>query len=124
MYNFIYFFFFQYFKWRKDDDPKDSAVYGVMASMLFHGFFLLTLFNHLTDTYFLASIFGTNHNKYFWLLFIVPILYLIHKVFKKKSDRILDQYGDKNVLTLGYILVVLTLALVPLIIGILILNSK
>jgi len=123
MYNFIYYFFYQFFVWKKDNDPKDSALYALMVAIFFHGFFLLILFNHLTDTNILASAFGKNHSKFFWIPFVAAIMFLIHRVFKRKSEAILAKYRNRELLTAKHVLLVLAILIGPLIIGIQLLNK-
>lgn len=76
--------------------------------------FLLILFNYLTNTYILASAFGRNHSKFFWIPFVVGMMFLIHRVFKWKSDAILRRYRDRKILDAKHILLVLAIVIGPL----------
>jgi len=124
MYNFIYYFFFQFFSWKKDNDPKDSALYGVMLAFFCHGFFVVTTINFITESNFLASGFGKNSHKFYAAPFIIAIMFFVHRIFKKKSERIIEKYKGKKMLTATNILFAVLLIIVPLILGIQFLNHE
>src|SRR5688572_3285721 len=100
MYDFVYGYFFKYFEFRKDDDPRDAAIYGLMFVIFIHIFFLLVTFNYLTGTNFLGSAFGKNHSKYFWLILVVPIMLVIHRVYKTRSSDIITRYQEVKLLNI------------------------
>jgi hypothetical protein len=119
MYDFIYLYFYNFFLWKKDNDPKDSAIYGIIVAIFFHIFFLYTSFSYFTNINPLALLFGTDHSKFYWLPLVIGVIFLIHRIFKKRSVKILNEKNlSRQVLNLRNTLLVLILVFGPLIIGI------
>ncbi len=123
MYDFMYLFFYKFFEWKKDDDPKDSAIYGIMVAIFFHMFFLYNAFTNYTNINPLALAFGTNKSKFFWIPLVVAIMFLIYRIFKKRSNQILTPKNlERQLLTPKNIIIVVLIVFGPLILGIQFLN--
>jgi hypothetical protein len=122
MYDFIYGFFYKYFTVRSDDDARNSAIYGVMLAYFTHGFFLLVCFKELTRINIATVLLGHEPGKYIGLIVILPIMYLIHRMYDKRSERIISKYQNTNLINIQYTLLVLLIILAPLVLGIQLLN--
>lgn len=125
MYDYLFIFFYKFFEWRKEDDPKDAAIYGVMVPIFFHLFCLLTAIIYFTGRNHLQEAFGTNHSKYFWLPEAALVMFIINWIFKRRADRILVKYkDDPSVFTTKHIVWSLFITLAPFALGVYFLNSR
>lgn len=123
MYDYIYLFFYKFFEWKNDNEPKDSAIYGIMITIFFHLFFLYTAFSYFTNLNPLAIAFGTDNSKFFWIPLVVVLMFLIHRIFKRRADKILTSENlNKELLTFKNIITVVLLVFGPLFLGIQFLN--
>src|SRR5690606_35434181 len=112
-------FLYKFFEWKNDSDPKDSAIYGTIVAIFFHMFFLYTAFSYFTNINPLAMAFGTDNSKFFWIPLVVAIMFLIHKVFKKRATKILTPHNlDRQLFTMQNVIMVILIVFGPLILGI------
>lgn len=124
MYDFIYIFFFRYFQCRKEADPQDAAIYGVMVAIFFHLFLLLNVFTSLTEVNILTFFFGEGHNKYFWLPLVIVFMFLIYRFYKNRSEKIIEKYANKeNIFNWQNTLIIILITVGPLLLGIYLLNN-
>lgn len=124
MYNFIYIFFFRYFQLKKEIDPKDSAIYGLMAVFFCHLFFILNIVNYFLKRNILELVFEKEQSKYVFLPIVILIMIIIHKFYKNRIEKIIEKYKDKeNVLNWSNSLLVIMIIIGPLLLGIYFLNN-
>jgi hypothetical protein len=124
LYDFIFFFFFKLCERIKTVDPRDNAMTLTGLTIFFHIFFTLSIIAFITDVNMLASVFGKDHSKYFWLPFVLVFMIFIYRFFKRRADIILSKYGDKKVLTLLNVFIVIGIMMGPFLLGIYLLNYR
>lgn len=125
MYDYLFIFYYRFFEWKKEDDPKDAAIYAVMVAVFFHLFCLVTAIIYFTGRNHLQEAFGTNHSKYFWMPEVILAMYIIHWIFKRRADRILEKYkDDPSVFTPTHIVLSLLITFAPFALGVYFLNSR
>lgn len=124
MYDFIYIFFFRYFQWKKESDPKDSAIYGLMAAFFCHLFFILNCMNFIVKRNILELVFEKGQSKYIFLPIVILIMVVIHRFYRNRTEKIIKKYNDKgNILNWSNSLLVVLMIIGPLLLGIYFLNN-
>lgn len=124
MYSFIYFYFYKYFQWKGESDPKDAAIYGVMTAVFFHLFFIVTIVNYFFQSNILELAFVKGQSKYIFLPLVILIMVVIHRVYKNKAEKIIEKYKEReNFFNWLNSLSVILIVVGPLCLGIYFLNN-
>ncbi len=119
MYNFVFWFFYKFFEWRKDFKSVFLASVIVVLSFLIH---LMLIYNVLR--YFSGFGFDTMNRSYvdrkLILLPFVLVLFLIFYFgyYKFKSEHILEKYKSEKFSKPLNIIYILLILVVPLLIAI------
>jgi hypothetical protein len=109
---------------KKEIDPKDSAIYGLMAVFFCHLFFILNIVNYFLKRNILELVFEKEQSKYVFLPIVILIMIIIHKFYKNRIEKIIEKYKDKeNVLNWSNSLLVIMIIIGPLLLGIYFLNN-
>jgi uncharacterized membrane protein len=126
MYNFVFWFFYKYFEWRKGFQSPSTAATMVGFTITVHIAFLYSLFRYLLG-YSIGTFDGAysyGQRKLMLLPLALLLYYLIyHLYYKRKASSILEQYVDKEFSTARNILIVVSLLVIPLI-GIIIFTKQ
>lgn len=118
MYNFVFWFFYKYFEWRKGFKSPSIAAAMVGFTIVVHLIFLYSLLRYLTG--FSIGTFGDEYSYGQRKLMLLPValllFYLIYLLYyKRKEASILERYADKKFSAPRNILIVVCLLVVPLI---------
>lgn len=123
MYSFIYRFFYCLCEKFKTVDPIDNARAFTLVMVMSHLFFFANLFTAITglnptETY-------SPKHKYYHLPFVVLFIFLGYRALSdKRGSRILQKADSlEGVLTWRNTIVILLLLILPVILGIKILND-
>ncbi|OQP64204.1 hypothetical protein A4R26_33735 [Niastella populi] len=119
MYNFVFWFFYKFFEWRKKFKSPFLPASMVGLTMIIH----LGLI-HAFLRYFTGFNIGVISNKYGYnRLILLPIVllwfFLVYQLYyKKRSDEILKHYSESCFYSLKNILYIILVIVVPLIVAI------
>lgn len=122
MYGYLFAYFCQYFQWKKDSDPKQSAIYGMVVAVAFHLFFLFTAFNFLTHDQFRNRAWALG-NKYAYLPFAVAFIFVVVIIFKRNAGKMIKRYEGRDLLNIQNAIIVLALLAGPFAAGAYFLNA-
>jgi hypothetical protein len=123
LYDFIFVVYLRLCEKVRTVDPLDNATTFIGLTIFFHIFFVANLFTFLTSINVLASVFGKNHSKYFWLPFVVAFMIFIYRFYKRRSAAIVRKYSERqDVLSWQNIVFALVMTIAPLLLGIYFLN--
>ncbi|MBO9633952.1 MAG: hypothetical protein J7578_12620 [Chitinophagaceae bacterium] len=115
MYNFIFWFFYCYFKWKKGFESISTAAAIVGLAMVLHVLFLYTLIRFLTGFSIgtIGDALGYGQRKFILLPFVLLFQYLVYLLYyKKRGVFILEmnkgkKFSDlKNTLAAGCLIVI------------------
>ena len=126
MYKFIlYVAYRQFQRFKVNEDPRDNAVSLVCAAAFFHLFFALSIFDYF-DLNLLRIVFGDVKSKYYWTPFVVAFMILLWRYFdKERTERIVKDFEARGTKA-NWVntVVILLITIVPLIVGIQLLNAS
>lgn len=120
MYNFIFYFYYKYFKKRNDFDPIFSAKVGLTSTIAFHIFFLLVIFKYFLDVSIPRFHESYAINKAYLIPVVILQLIIVLVIYnKKRTRRIIQQYElEEKIFSIKNILFIIFINVFPLLIGI------
>lgn len=118
MYNFIFWFFYCFFKWRKGFESISTAAALVGLAIVLHVVFFYTLIRFLTG--FSIGTFGDNFSygqrKFLLLPIVLLFQYLLYLLYyRKQGALILEKNKGKKFSDPKNILIVVGLIVIPII---------
>lgn len=123
MYDFIFAFLFQLNEKLRSSDSKYYSIVFLTMTIIFHFLFVTVLFEYLTGFNLLIEIYGAHtSNKYIFLLLAILIIFIINRIYSKRSDFIIEKYQSKNLTSIFNGVLILVIMFLPLIVGVLIVN--
>ncbi len=134
MYSFIFYFIYRGQITQKNTDPLTARIIStliVFVAIMFHILFIYAVGRFLLFNYYEADISLYDHKKYseqlaYWLPIFIPIYILVYKYFNEKRIKIiLEKYENyESFYTIGNILKFLSIFVLPLLIGIMLVNHS
>lgn len=124
MYNFIFWFFYKYFEWKDGTKSVFLCSNITCLSMLFHIGLIYSIIRYITG--FNVGMFTEHYviDKLLLLPFVLLFFLLIYFLyFKKKSEFILREFGDRKVFTTVNIIKVVALVVLPIVFAAIITNQ-
>ena len=118
MYNFVFWFFYKYFEWRKGFRSPSTAATMVGLTITVHLTFLYSLLRYISG--FSIGSFGNWYSYGQRKLMLLPLALLLYYLvylfyYKKKTTSILEKYADEKFSAARNIFVVVCLLVVPLV---------
>jgi hypothetical protein len=123
MYNFVFWFFYKFFEWRKGFQSPFLAGAMVVLAISFHLILIHSVIRYFTG--FTVGTFSDNYgyNKLIMLPIVLALFFTLYLVYyKKKASQILSRYNGYRISSLRNILLVMLILVVPLIITIVLTN--
>ena len=116
MYNFVFWFFYRFFEWRKGFQSSFIAGAMVVFTLAIHLLLLYGIVRNFTGIAF-PYFSGSYGQRKLMLLPLVVVLFFIlyFGYYKKYGDKILSKYGDKKFSKPKNIIFIILLLVVPLI---------
>ena len=124
MYNFIFWFFYRFFEWRKGFESTFLASAMVGLTILIHLGLIHSIIRYFTG--FTIGVFSNSygHNRLILLPLVILwfiVLYFIY--YKKNSDKILQKRNANKFSEPKHIILTIVLMVLPLLIAIKLTNS-
>lgn len=118
MYSFIFYYFYKYFVRIKDGNPRFGAICGIVLTIGFQVFFILSLVKKKIGLQVFPD-FSSSHatNKLVYMLIALPFLIFALFYFSKaRTKLILEKYdGKEDIFNVKYFLLFLLITIGPLI---------
>lgn len=118
MYSFIFYYFYKYFVRIKDGNPRFGAVCGIILTIGFQVFFILSLLKKKIGLQALPD-FSSSHatNKLVYMLITLPFLIYALFYFNKTSTKvILEKYEEReDIFSVKYFLLFFLITIGPLV---------
>lgn len=118
MYKFVYWFFYEFFIWRKGFESSFVASSIVGLAIVLHLVLIYSLvkqFTGWTVTPFLVN-FEYGVRKWVMILSILPLFFALDFLyFRRRKDAILDEYREQEPFSTKNIAFILLLMLMPLV---------
>jgi hypothetical protein len=116
MYDYIFAVWYQLFEKLRSDNSRFQATLFVMVAIMFHWALVAAI---VKDLGFFHTFFNQAHgNKYYFLPFAILFIYIIERIYKKRGQRVIGKYKDRNICTWANILSVVSLTIIPIVIAI------
>lgn len=123
MYNFVFWFFYKYFKWKDKDDSTLIPSAFVILTLTFHLMLILSMLRYYTDINIDLMPWGKSLNygqrKYLGIPFVILLFFLVwFFYYRKRASKILAKYEGKKPFTIKNILLIILIMVMPLLISI------
>ena len=124
MYSFIFWFFYKYFEWRIYTRSPLLGYCMVAAAISIHLFLIYSVVYYLTGYDIAAFSNAYGYDKLMMLPYALLLFFIIqYFYYRKKTQHILDKYGDRPLFTIKNIALVLLIMVIPLVLVILFDNA-
>jgi Mn2+/Fe2+ NRAMP family transporter len=113
MYDLIFYFFYRYFVYREDRTPKFGAICGILLTIGLHIILVYVIIQKIVGHNLLQPLSQSYYlSKALNMLVILPFFILGVMFFsKKRVDKIIAKYENKNVFTIFNWIIFLTLTI-------------
>jgi len=124
MYNFVFWFFYRFFEWRKGFQSSFLSASMVAFVLLIHLGLLYSIIRYFTGFSFTYLTGSYGQRKYMLLPFMLLLFFLVYLIFyKNRTTEVLEKYGDNKFSSAKNIVLVLLITVVPLIAAIILTNA-
>jgi len=123
MYNFVFWFFYKFFEWRKGFRSSFLSACMVGLAIIIHLGLIHSVLRYFTG--FTIGVFTSRYgyNRLLLLPIILSCFFVVYQFYyRKRANDILKHYGEEQVFSIKNILYIVLIMAVPLIIAILLTN--